>query len=308
MNPAQHGFIKGKSCLSNLLRALDEITDALDRGKEVRIGYLDFQKAFDSVNHRLLEVKIPAFGISPNIRRWINDFLRGRSFQVKVQEHLSLPATPSSGVPQGTVLGPLLFILYTNDIPVGLNSTCLMFADDVKLVSTVPGSSQLQRDLDQLKTWSETWDLPLNIAKCGILSTVNERPPSIGTNELPEHTTVRDLGVIMDSSFTPARQCAEAANRARRALFVLKGAVSNRTPEVWIPLYCAYVRPHLEYCVQAWSPYLKKDMAVLEKVQRMATRWVTGLKGLTYAERLCKLGLFSLERRRLRVTLLKYIR
>ena len=112
----------------------------------------------------------------------------------------------------------------------------------------------------------------------------------------------------MDVSFKPSAQCVAAANKARRALFVLQKAIASRDAEVWIPLYKAYVRPHLEYCVQAWSLYLKKDMATLEQIQRMATRWVTGLKRVPYSERLQRIGLFSLERRRLRGDLIEVYR
>lgn len=307
LNPAQHGFIKGRSCLTNLLRTLDEVTAALDRGSEVRIGYLDFAKAFDCVNHRLLGVKLRCYGIHEELCKWIMNFLSNRSFSVKVRDATSELAYPSSGVPQGTVLGPLLFIIYVNDLPVGLNSSCFMFADDVKLLSTVPGSSQMQSDLNKVAQWSEDWDLPLNSAKCSILtnSSQEDEPLTLGDNSIAKAEEVRDLGIKVNNSFKPSAQCIAAANKARRALFVLRGAVSSREANVWLPLYCAYVRPHLEYCVQAWSPYLKKDVEILEGVQRMATRWVKGLNDIPYEERLKRLNLFSLERRRLRGDLIE---
>ena len=112
---------------------------------------------------------------------------------------------------------------------------------------------------------------------------------------MPYVDEIKDLGVQMDASFKPSAQCVAAANKARRVLFVLQKAIASRDAEEWIPLYKAYVRPHLEYCDQAWSPYVKKDMTTLEQIQRMATRWVTGLKGVPYSERLQRLGLFRLE-------------
>lgn len=306
LNPDQHGFVKGRSCLSNLLLALDKITDALDKGQHVQIGYLDFEKAFDSVNHRLLLQKMRAYNIAQNICDWTEVFLKDRTFSVKVREAVSSPAIPTSGVPQGTVLGPLLFLIYVNDLTVRLDSTCLLFADDVKVISTLSNGSQLQRDLNTINAWSKKWDLPLNPAKCVTLTSNPLREDlTIDDQKLAESGTVKDLGIVLNNSFTPSAQCAEAASKARKILFLLKGAIKSRHQEVWIPLYCAYVRPHLEYCVQAWSPYLRKDMAVLESVQRMATRWVYQFKDVPYPERLKRLGLYSLERRRLRGDLIE---
>lgn len=304
INPAQHGFLKGKSCLTNLLLALDEITDALDHGEKVVVGYLDFQKAFDSVNHRFLIHKLKSYGIAPGLCAWIQAFLIQRTFQVKVRDALSQVASPTSGVPQGTVLGPLLFLVYINDLTVDLRNSCLLFADDVKIISTLVQGSQLQRDLNEIHEWSKKWDLPLNPLKCCLLGEA-EGTFLIGDSAIPSVSHAKDLGVTLTSSFTPSEQCTMAATKARRALYVLASAVTSRKPEIWIPLYCAFVRPHLEYCVQAWAPYLKKDIRVMEKVQRLATRWVDGLKGQPYKERLKRLGLFSLERRRLRGDLIE---
>ena len=136
----------------------------------------------------------------------------------------------------------------------------------------------------------------------------DDKIAELGEESLGRTPRVRDLGVTVDSSFKPSANCVEAANRARRALFALKRSVASREPLVWVPLYCAYVRPHLEYCVQAWSPYLAKDVALLERVQRLATRWVAGIEGLPYEERLKRLNLFSLARRRLRGDLIEVYR
>lgn len=304
INPSQHGFTKGRSCLTNLLVTMDKITDALDRGERVLVGYLDFQKAFDSVNHRLLIHKMRSYCIAPGICDWIEDFLRNRCFRVKVRDTTSDWASPTSGVPQGTVLGPLLFMLYVNDLTVDLSSVCLLFADDVKVINTLANGSELQRDLDEIKHWSEKWDLPLNPLKCVLLGDTDSTF-SLGEHTIPFTPQTKDLGVVVTANFMPSEQCAAAAATARKALYALRGAVSSRSPEVWIPLYCAFVRPHLEYCVQAWAPYQKKDIAILEKIQRTATRWIEGLKDVPYEDRLKRLGLFSLERRRLRGDLIE---
>ena len=307
ISPEQHGFLKGKSCLSNLLLCLDEITQALDSGNQVDIGYLDFQKAFDSVNLRFLVAKLAAYGIAPQICKWVEAFLTGRTMEVRVRGEASTIGYPTSGVPQGTVLGPLLFLIYVNDLTIGLQSSCFLFADDIKVLSTQGTTNVLQEDLGRIAQWSSMWDLPLNVEKCQHLSSTDNpsQDLTLPSGPLTKVDRVRDLGVTIDRSFTPSAQCADAAQRARKALFLLRGAIANRTKEVWVALYCALVRPHLEYCIQAWSPYLKRDIDLLEKVQRLATRWVTGMKGIPYEERLKRLNLFSLKRRRMRGDLIE---
>jgi ribonuclease P/MRP protein subunit RPP40 len=162
--------------------------------------------------------------------------------------------------------------------------------------------------MKSVQTWSMKWDLPLNISKCHILTETDEPLSITETNisyNLKAVKKIRDLGVTVSADFKTTLQCQAAAQKARGELFRLRRALTNRTPEVFLPLYSAFVRPHLEYCVQAWSPYLRKDVQCLEKVQRLATRMISGCKGLSYDERLKKLDLFSLERRRVRGDLIE---
>ena len=311
INPVQHGFVTGRSCLTNLLVSLDAITEALDRGDRVMVGYLDFEKAFDSVNHRLLLLKLKAYGLEDHLCAWLGNFLQHRMMRVKVRESLSDPIEPRSGVPQGTVLGPLLFLIYVNDLTVGLNSKCLLFADDVKVIGVKHDWVRFQEDLEKLAEWSRHWDLPLNPRKSQLMVSTGfpeDKIAELGDASLGRAPHVKDLGVILDSTFKPSTQCIEAANKARRALFALKRSVVSRDRSVWVPLYCAFVRPHLEYCVQAWAPYLAKDADILERVQKLATKWVAGLETVSYEERLKQLNLFSLARRRLRGDLIEVFR
>ena len=169
----------------------------------------------------------------------------------------------------------------------GVNSPCWLFADDLKLVGNGRHRTVTQTDLDTISSWASSWDLPFNEHKCQHLASAQPLPPlvltgSSGTlHEVAHCTSVRDLGIQVSADFKVARQCAAAANKARRALFQLRAAVTCKDAEVFIPLYCAFVRPHLEYCVQSWSPHLKKDILLLEKVQRLATRMVKGIRGKT---------------------------
>ena len=307
-NPGQHGFLKGRSCLTNLLAFFDQVTQLLDEGKEVDVCYLDFQKAFDSVNHELLIWKLRSLGINQTLCDWIEEFLKNRTFRVRVRNTLSKVATPTSGVPQGSILGPLMFLIYINDITEGLNSPCFLYADDIKLVGD-SNTSVLQSDLIKLVDWTQKWDLPLNALKCHLLTSASQRtltlPLSSGPHQLNSVDSARDLGIMVTSKFTPSSQCEAAAAKALRALFSLRSVIINRTSEVMLPLYSAIVRPHLEYCVQAWAPYLKKDVIVLERVQRLATRMMLDVRELSYKDRLKRLKLFSLERRRLRGDLIE---
>ena len=313
LSAAQHGFRKRKSCTTNLLCFLDEITERIDRGERVEVCYLDFRKAFDLVNHRMLLLKLESYGVEASLLRWIRAFLCDRRFYVEVEGQRSLIAGVTSGVPQGSVLGPLLFLVYINDLATNLRCSYYMFADDVKVVGGVEGE-EVQEDLDEIFQWSVDWELPLNVDKCMRLVTGDgEAPPRwMGTvgnrKEIERRTEVKDLGVQMGKGFDPRPQCTSAANKARSALHQLRRAISSRDPEVLLPLYKAYVRPHLEYAVQVWNPYLRREITLLEKVQRQFTRMFPTLRELQYEERLRRLKLFSLERRRKRGDLIEVFR
>lgn len=303
----QHGFVKKKSCLTNLLCFLDEITRCLDEGVPVEVCYLDFSKAFDSVNHRFLLEKLTWFGLHPQLLSWLSAFLHGRTFRVRVGDVTSCTGTAHSGVPQGSVLGPLLFLMFINDLAPLLDDSSYLFADDLKLVSRGDRAA-LSKDFATVLNWSHLWDLPLNTSKCQILTSRDEEFAVKTTNvslTLQRATEARDLGVIVACDFKPSAQCRHAANKARQELFRLRRVLSCTKAEVFLPLYKAVVRPHLEYCVQAWAPYLQKDIICIENVQRLATRMIEGQRGLSYEDRLANLGLFSMKRRRLRGDLIE---
>ena len=306
ISTTQHGFIKGRSCLTNLISFLDEVTKRLDEGIPVEVCYIDFSKAFDSVNHRLLLNKLSLLGISGSIHRWIEDFLTLRHFKVCVGQATSTRAPACSGVPQGSILGPLLFLIFINDLLRSFKCPAFAFADDIKIVSSME-RQMLESDIEKLVKWTQLWDLPLNAAKCHVLTQGEGITTTIGENDvlINPSTEVKDLGVRVTSNFKWNTQCKVAAQKARGELFRLRSALTCREPAVFIPLYKAFVRPHLEYCVQAWAPYFKKDIAVIEQVQRLATRMLPGMKHIPYEDRLDILGMFSMERRRLRGDLIE---
>ncbi|XP_063615673.1 uncharacterized protein LOC134788783 [Penaeus indicus] len=306
----QHGFVKRRSCQTNLICFLEEVTSRLDRGEEVEVCYLDFRKAFDSVNQRLLLLKLRNFRLSEQVLNWIAAFLHGRTFHVEVEGSISREAGVCSGVPQGSVLGPLLFVLFVNDLARQLYNPCFMFADDLKLVGD-PRSRVTQEDLNKIRNWTNIWGLPLNASKCKQLTKWEHQGPTRTIHDGQSDIAVervdcmRDLGVQVTSDFKPRTHCLHAARKANGALHQLKRAMQSRQPWVLVPLYKAFVRPHLEYCVQAWAPHLKQDKAILEAPQRRFTRWFSSLRSLSYQSRLEELGLFSMERRRRRGDLIE---
>ena len=212
----------------------------------------------------------------------------------------------SSGVPQGSVLGPLLFIIYINDIDKGLSSRLFKFADDCKLVKRVCNTADciaLQRDLDIIMGWSAKWGMPFNVNKCGILNAgVNNAHFAYRMEDewLEEKEKERDLGIIVDRDFNFKEQCLNARNRANKILGFINRNVSYKSKNVIRQLYNSYVRPHIEYCVQAWRPHLRHDINMLESVQRRATKLIPSLKNMPYEDRLEELNMFSVEYRFLR--------
>lgn len=308
LKSSQHGFVSHRSCLTNLLEYLETLTALLDKGHNIDVFYLDFSKAFDRVPHQRLLAKLEAHGITGEILNWIRSWLSDRKQCVVLNGSQSEWTSVPSGVPQGSVLGPLLFIIFINDIDnaVDVVHCCLLkFADDTKglhKVSNVSDAEKLQKDLDNLHKWSCDWQMLFNLDKCHILHFGNTNPHhqyNINGHPLLAVENEKDLGVIINETCTPSKQVSAAALKGNQVLGQLLRTFTYRDSKTFIKLYIQYVRPHLECCVQAWSPWLQYDIDLLENVQRRAVKAVSGLVG-SYEEKLLSLKMLSLEKRRLR--------
>ena len=307
----QHGFRSRRSCLTQLLEYFSEIHDMIDDGDPVDAIYLDCKKAFDTVPHKRLIEKLKSYGIVGKTLNWIKDFLSNRTQRVIIKGVASDTLPVWSGVPQGSVLGPVLFLIYINDLLEGIVSSGKLFADDSKLFKSIKSELDrniLQEDLLKLQAWSRKWLLQFNEKKCKVMHIGRSNPGyEYQMNDTTLEVTVeeKDLGVYVTPDWKCAAHVGKAAAKANSMVGWIGKTFSYMDCEMFRCMYPGLVRSHMEYAVQAWSPQYRKDIEVLEKVQRRATKLIPEIKDKSYEERLKIIGLTTLEDRRIRGDLIE---
>lgn len=308
----QYGFIAGRSCITQLLEVLDEWTAILDGGGSLDAVYMDFMKAFDTVPHERLLSKLQSYGIKGKLHAWMRNFLIGRKQRVLVNGAASEWADVRSGIPQGSILGPILFVIFINDIPDVVDCGIRLFADDTKAfkqIHTTDDCKKLQHNINSLQDWAEKWNMKFHPEKCKILRIGKDHPTfqytmkSNTSNELIPLITSeveKDLGIYIDDKLSFNIHIQQAIAKANRLLGVIRRSFEYLDEEIILFLYKGLVRPTLEYGIAAWSPRLQKDIDAIEAIQRRATKMIPNLKDLPYEDRLRRLKLPTLTYRRYR--------
>ncbi|MCG8048091.1 MAG: hypothetical protein JAY66_20795 [Candidatus Thiodiazotropha taylori] len=304
----QHGFRSKRSCETQLVTLLEDLMRNSTAGSQTDLVLLDFSKAFDKVSHQKLLLKLHKYGIRGPILTWIQAFLSNRTQTVVLENEHSNTIPVTSGVPQGSVLGPILFLIYINDLPDMTKSKVRLFADDTAIylaVSSLRDAQILQQDLDHLHKWELEWDMEFNPGKCVVIHVTRAITPVpsqyfLHSQLLESVSSSKYLGVEISSNLSFNKHIQNITTSASRSLAFLRRNIRTQNPALREMAYKTLVRPLVEYSSPVWSPYTQTNIDKLEMVQRRAARW-TLHNYSTYAsvtDLLQSLGWRSLEQRR----------
>ena len=322
LDPNQFGFRAGRSTMDQLILVYSEVSQKVDEGGIVDVILFDYSKAFDVVHHGILIEKLHCLGIQGNSLQWIESFLTGRLMNVAVKGVMSKPRKVLSGVPQGSVLGPLLFLIYINHIASKLSCKYKIFADDLKIyacvhhrsfpVVTAPSTTDVQSDIDLLYITSSSWGLQMNPKKCAVLRfsrAYHDLTPAeyvMNGLTIPSVNSHLDLGVLVDTNLKFHGHIRTTVHKAGGlAQNFLKSTVC-RKPEFMLFLLTTHIRPIIEYCSCIWNTGYQGDLILLESVQRRWTKQIESVKNLEYSDRLRELNLYSVRGRLIRADLIQY--
>ena len=304
----QHGFRSGRSCETQLITTTHDLLSSFNSKSQIDVAILDFSKAFDTVPHAGLLGKLEHYGIDSKILLWITNFLNNRKQRVVVDGSFSNYADVESGVPQGTVLGPLLFLLHINDLPSCVNSKVRLFADDCLLYREIKNNQDqidMQRDLDALMNWGSTWGMKFNAKKCNIMRVSRSRKPlqhfyNLGNEILQEVSDAKYLGIQIDNKLDWNKHISTVAARGHSKLAFLNRNLKGCPKKLRDTAYISLIRPALEYSCSVWHPHKKSNKDKIEKVQRRAARFVSNnfRRKASVSEMLHDLGWQSLDGRR----------
>ena len=299
----QHGFLKGKSTETQLLEVYDNISKVLDDSGQSDIIFLDLSKAFDSVPHNLLVHKLTTFGFQDNLLNWFSSYLKNRVQRVVLEGSTSTWLPVGSGVPQGSILGPVLFLLYINDMVnvVSENTAIGLFADDAKIfrnIKTMHDCEILQEDLNSLLTWSNTWKLQFNLSKCKLLRIYRALKFAydykMENSVLETVTEFNDLGVLVSSDLTWNNHIAHKISRANSLLGFIKRAIGFKaSKKAKRTLYLSFIRSTVMYNSTIWH-LNKTHLKLLEGIQRRATKFILNDYNSDYKTRLKECNLLPL--------------
>ena len=319
----QHGFLPKKSITTNLLEALNIWTEALMHNLPVDVIYLDYAKAFDTVPHQRLIKQVETFGIQGNVLNWIRAFLTDRQQKVLVNGVESSWSPVESGIPQGSILGPVLFTLFVNDIPSLIKTHISMYADDTKIFCPIindDDAMDLVEDLANLQEWARKMQMRFHPTKCKVMHLGSNNPrynyhmqDSFTETTCQQHTlqathVEKDLGVYIDADLKFTKHVEEKVNTANRLLGYLRRTFKYLNKDTLSLLFKSLIRPHLEFGSCIWAPKQKYNIKLVENVQRRATKLIPELRDLPYNQRLKELNLETLSYRRMRADLIETYR
>ena len=278
----QHGFRDKRSCESQLIGFIDDVVNAVHGGNQTDVIVMDFSKAFDKVSHCLLVDKLRRYGIQGHTNRWIRNWLSDRKQTVVLDGERSYTASVRSGVPQGSVLGPCLFLYYINDIPENVQSKVRLFADDTIMYLAFKDkkkTSSLQKDLDKLAEWESKWQMAFHPEKCQVISISRRR--SVYRNKYYLHghilshvDSAKYLGVTITSDLNWNKHIDNITRKANNTLSFLKRNLQINNTTLKATAYQTLVRPQVEYASSVWDPYTKKNVDRIEMIQHRAARYV----------------------------------
>ena len=310
----QHGFVPKRSTATNLLSFSTFLMDTMSHGFQTDAIYMDLSAAFDKINHAITVAKLERLGVGANVLSWFRSYLSNRCLEVKIGSCTSEKFTADSGIPQGSHLGPLIFLLYFNDVNGYIEGPRLSFADDLKIFSVIRSSEDalfLQRQLSRFAEWCEINRMTLNPNKCSVITFSRKKMPirfdyQLEGNAIERVSCIKDLGVHLDEQLTFKQHVTYIVAKASRCLgFVMRIAKSFSDIFCLKSLYCSLVRSTLEYCSVVWSPYYLNGVHRIETVQRRFVRfalrllpWNNPHQLPSYDSRRLLLGLDSLNARR----------
>ena len=315
MDKCQHGSRRGRSTLSQLLEHHDEIIRMLENGENVDSVYLDFSKAFDKCDIGILMYKLKALSVTGKLLRWIHSFLSNRKQQVVVDGKSSKITDVKSGVPQGTVLGPLLFLIYIHDIGNNISAIKKVYVDDTKVkkgVKTEDDVEILQADLDKIYQWAKDNNMTFNGKKFQVMRYGQNEELKNNTLYLTEDAnevierfeTVKDLGVIMSEDATFNEHIEAVAKKVRQKTGWVLRTFFSRNQNFMKTMFKTLIVPHVDYCSQLWMPTTPKGIETIEKLQKHFFNRIPPIRQLNYWDQLKEMKMLSLQRRQERYRIL----